>query len=711
MKTISGKSKGMKILFVYTEFLNNNGESRLYRGFSKLSLNLSTDKYFSYNDGMLTVKKLEKPIVSDFFGDRIYNITSLVGNNGDGKTTILQYITKLLQQIYDGEYYENDFVLLAIEWNSIKCILEYRGKSKHHLVNFPEGFKHMFFNDRSIKESLSTTKLIYLSNTLTNSDLEMVRPQSVKRNDLYVNLFHFRYDFLYNCSTASLMIENCQNDSSEYFNSVSEYLKCFFLYEQYKQVKYVFDKRQYDILKELRGKGYPVPVPNELMIELQCADYYEIFGEQFYPFIEEHIYDKVHLNERLLYELCSSCVESFYKTVRIFTRVDFKIHLKNLLGKAVVNKKRPQPWLFFEILNQIIYEFRYYKIHEADLELVKGLYKNCIDFIKFVYDERKHIEQYFRIDTFNEKTEKNNKRKLTFSINTTGIAAEWFIVFLQKYRYTCEPYYYLNFHWGLSSGEQNLLRMFSSLYYIFDTDFTNPKRGDYKIYNRYNNERIPCDSIMLFLDEADLTYHPEWQRRFISILAAFLPKIYPKSSCNNIQIILTTHSPLMLGDFPAQSVIYLSKDANNQVTIDDKGSHQTFGENLYTLLQNSFSVQNGAVGELVQIKIQEILKTLEILDQKLLTWSAENEKSFTEIYDYKCQLQDYKRSTVAFLADGIIKAKLEIEIDRRLYQLESRMRPQYNDRMSTFDEWSDEQLQLQLEVISNELKHRKEGEE
>lgn len=703
-------SNGLKLLFVYTEFLNSNGDSRSYRGFKELSLNFSTDMHFSYQDGVLEVKKLEKPIVPNFFGNRIYNITSLVGDNGSGKTTILHYIMQLLRKLYEGDYCENDFLLLAIEWSSQKYILEYNGKSQHSFGKIPEGFKYITINNLEIKKLLSTTKLIYLSNTLTNSDLELVRTQPVKKNNGYANHYHFRYDFLYNCSTASLMVENYQNDSSRQFKSPSEYIKCFFLYEQYKQVKFVFDKRQYDILKELKEEDYPVPVPNELMIELQCVDYYEIFGNQFSSFIKESIIS-LEKHERLSLELCSSCVEGFYKTVQMYTGEQLQIYLQNLLKKEVGFErtyyiKDDLKFVFFKILDLIYENSDFYFNSENNRGFIKKLYKYCVDFISFVYEEKKYIAQYFEIESVCEKIKESEKAKILFSIKATGKSAEWFVNFLQKYRYTCEPYYYLNFHWGLSSGEQNLLRMFSSLYYIFDADFTNPNRGEYTIYNNYKGEKVTCDSIMLFLDEADLTYHPEWQRRFISILSAFLPQIYPNTSCSNIQIILTTHSPLMLGDLPAQSVIYLYKNSDGEFSIDDNGDRQTFGENLYTLLQNSFSVQNGAIGELVRIKINEILHTLKILREDILNWSKE-QPSYSIIKDYISKLKAYKKGTIAFLADGIIKAKLTDEIDCNLQQL-NKILFQYNREFSSFSELSNIELQYQFNAISEELQRRKE---
>lgn len=165
----------------------------------------------------------------------------------------------------------------------------------------------------------------------------------------------------------------------------------------------------------------------------------------------------------------------------------------------------------------------------------------------------------------------------------------------------------------------------------------------------------------------------------------------------------------MLGDSPAQSVIYLYKDAKGRMKVDDSGSHQTFGENLYMLLRNSFHVQDGAIGELVHIKIREILHTLDKLKHNLLTWSGQKEVPFEEIRRCQSQLQGYKEGVVAFLADGIIKAKLETEIDRRLQQLEAYAPVSRSEQGFPFAQWNDTQLENHLKALTEELERRKEG--
>lgn len=706
----------MRLLFVYTEFLHQDGTERFHRGFSHLSLNFSIDRRFSYQDGILAVTPLSRPIPLNFFGERIYNVTTLVGDNGAGKTTILHYLIKLLQQFYRGQYRGRDRGLLVVEVQTKIYVLEYHGEHQLRLEKIPDGYECVPFHASRVY--LSTTKLIYLANTLTYSDLELVRQQPLKANDQYVNLSHFRHEFLYNCSTASLIVENCQNDSQRPLGSSIEYLNSFFNYEQYKQVKYVFDKHQYNILKELRKEGHPVPVPKKLIVELQCEDYSSIFKEYF-DFSRRGFLSIETLDEQydwLIYELCSSCVESFLKTAMLYTKETYYNLYKNIINEKPSwrefsdSNHNARRRIFLDTLMQIYHVYQNNSedhLNEENEFLIQRVHESCIDFINFILKKREQMQRYFEMQVIRGGVRRKEKQTITFSVRTTGEAAIWFITFLQKYRYTCEPYYYLKFHWGLSSGEQNLLRLFSSLYYIFDADYTNPERGDYRIYNVEQDNRRSCDSLLLWLDEADLTYHPEWQRRFLSILTAFLPKIYPRTCCQDMQILLTTHSPLMLGDSPAHSVIYLSKDAEGNVTVDDSGLHQTFGENLYMLLQNSFAVKDGAIGALVQNKIQEILKTLEELDQEFYIWTDKKEVSMSKIQDYQDKLQKYKDGIVAHLADGIIKNKLETEIDQCLQRLEKYAPTPEDESNPRLDELSYTELERQIKDLTEELERRR----
>ena len=81
------------------------------------------------------------------------------------------------------------------------------------------------------------------------------------------------------------------------------------------------------------------------------------------------------------------------------------------------------------------------------------------------------------------------------------------------------------FEWdGLSSGEYAMLNLYGRLYSV---------------------PLSISQNIILLLDEVDLGLHPEWQRKWIS---SVLPIISDMFKEKHIQVIMTTHSPIMLSD-------------------------------------------------------------------------------------------------------------------------------------------------------------------
>lgn len=60
-----------------------------------------------------------------------------------------------------------------------------------------------------------------------------------------------------------------------------------------------------------------------------------------------------------------------------------------------------------------------------------------------------------------------------------------------------------------------------------------------------------CSGIVL-IDEIELHLHPEWQRKIIHALRSTFP---------NIQFIITTHSPQVLGEVKEMDVFKLVKEA------------------------------------------------------------------------------------------------------------------------------------------------------
>lgn len=147
----------------------------------------------------------------------------------------------------------------------------------------------------------------------------------------------------------------------------------------------------------------------------------------------------------------------------------------------------------------------------------------------------------------------------------------------------------------LSSGEFDMLKFFSRIY---DAVFEFPRRFD----NIYSPQ-------LILIDEAENSYHPEWQRKFVNLLLKFMHAVYYRRKGNkDFQIVLTTHSPILLSDIPNACVNYLEKRITVQVV---KNQPETFGTNVFELYKHAFFMKEGLIGEFAQNKILAIQHAIE----------------------------------------------------------------------------------------------------
>jgi hypothetical protein len=64
-------------------------------------------------------------------------------------------------------------------------------------------------------------------------------------------------------------------------------------------------------------------------------------------------------------------------------------------------------------------------------------------------------------------------------------------------------------------------------------------------------------TINLFLDEVEVSYHPNWQKEFIKNIIKALENIDLKDK--RINLIFSTHSPFIVSDIPKENVVFLEK--------------------------------------------------------------------------------------------------------------------------------------------------------
>lgn len=159
-----------------------------------------------------------------------------------------------------------------------------------------------------------------------------------------------------------------------------------------------------------------------------------------------------------------------------------------------------------------------------------------------------------------------------------------------------------------SSGERQLLYSFSTYIYHIRNLLSIPK------------ERVAYRHINLILDEAEICFHPEYQRLFLSRLLYMIKSLSLNRHCA-FNIIIATHSPFILSDMPRENILYLDKGKvqNREQFI------KPLAANISDILYQSFFLRNGFIGEWARTKINKIMKKKE-------PWSqlSSEEKNFID---------------------------------------------------------------------------------
>ena len=157
------------------------------------------------------------------------------------------------------------------------------------------------------------------------------------------------------------------------------------------------------------------------------------------------------------------------------------------------------------------------------------------------------------------------------------------------------------------------------------------------------------ETALIFIDEGELYYHPEWQRRYLSTLLDVLKKCQIDSM---LQIVITTNSPFVISDVLKEDVQYLS---------DQKGKFEnTLGQNIHSLLKNNFFMDY-TIGEYSRNLIDSIIRWLN-------TNSKEQEEGFTCYFDDIRDEYQAVRLLIQQIGEPIYREKLEMMLEEKMEQ-------------------------------------------
>ncbi|MFX4278380.1 hypothetical protein ACOL3G_10940 [Aliarcobacter butzleri] len=531
------------------------------------------DRGYLNNNCTLLIKKSKENI--GIFPNNI-NITAIVGENGTGKSGLLE----ILSNKYSLVDYKSLFFLF---FDSEKNLLQLCGARKDckgcielsELKQEENEFKISIIDDMPL---FNNTKTIYFSNLLNEYNLE---------TSLFFHNKHFTP--ISDISTTNLL-NNIKPIEVNYkainYNSSTGFDKIHHSYR--------IQQIQMALIAIQNGLVLSFKLPKKLFIKNIDI---------------KNLFKKI---------LENSNFEQLNKVIEIISDANsedtiFKNYVKmNLIISLLLENKNSNNPIREEISTIVLNLKKGYGLDElyekVKQELINKTYKFSSDNTEF---NATYIDDFFvNSDKLLEQIEKfpsisNNAYEVELDINNTDFS------FLETYeKLIQQSEYFWDINWRrLSSGEEAFLYQFSRFYFL---------KGNYKD-NPYMNLKVDngdeAKNLIWLIDEGELTLHPQWQKQYINYLIQF----FSKNFTQNIYIILTSHSPFILSDLPKDNVIFLEKYKKDENINQEEGNCKnatkdielkTFGANIHTLLSDGFFMSDGLMGEFAKSKITEILEYL-----------------------------------------------------------------------------------------------------
>lgn len=537
----------MELLYLYL----NLGS---VKGIVEINLNANYTFGYSRSEGKVIGKK-GNTIPECFYGKNIANISALVGNNGAGKSGLIESIIALWSSP-KREYKE--VILIFNERNIIKGYFQNISSSMSGCIK-SGGTTYPIHMDRFDGKIYEKIHLIYYANMFEVRNYRLNRGSSIS-----------------DISTMGLLSKE-KEDNSVYdktYSLTQDTNLAFFYSEFEKQIKFV----------SLFGTSnrLPIKIPTCVNAEFVNKDWeieritkkdgFNDIGILLQKLSNSNV---INLDKQYMFEQrILRCV--FFALIRDFAydpsinsnnKKEILDIIKKAFGKKISKKVTVDSF-------QMCLEHLSEKLKERKF-IQSALLVNYIEFIIWFKENRKKIG-----DVYNE-----NQFTIPFEASDKYIGLK---AFYENYCKIAKVENLINFQWRLSTGENTLLGIYSRFYDVA--------------------AKVKEKNILILLDEIDSTLHPAWQQLLIDDMVQILPQIF---NGKDIQIILATHSPIILSDIPKGNVVFMKRDAADNLVIDVSKIHEeTFNANIASLFYDSFFMDKGSTGKFSVRKVNELIDAL-----------------------------------------------------------------------------------------------------
>lgn len=232
----------------------------------------------------------------------------------------------------------------------------------------------------------------------------------------------------------------------------------------------------------------------------------------------------------------------------------------------------------------------------------------CYQFAMLRYMDSAQICKYldidkdynFRVFGNKNKEESKNKEEAVAELRTSDLNDDEKRSEIQK-RVINNPKAYIG---ALSAGQYAKFSFMARLFWYLEG--CRKEKKYYKEYLKLENAIYKKEilnegeAVVIFIDEGELYYHPEWQRKYLSMIFDMIQNVHYDVK---IQLIITTNSPFMISDVLQDDVQYLMEDEKK------KNSQKTLGQNIHTLLKENFFM-DFTIGEYSHKLINEVVELL-----------------------------------------------------------------------------------------------------
>ena len=585
----------MELIFFYI----NQSTSKFIE---KTGFNFSANYkfYVEYINGKYVLKqKASKNLVpTDFFDSQkcVENITAIVGENGAGKTTLLNRLSDYCGSVKDKKHDPIYDKFFAEKYEEDKILVIYREESElvcyHNLDNFTNEteVKEVYLQQGSqeLEEIVRDNKAfkniskICISNSMYSIEDGVSTHGSISKISLNVNSLKTLKSIFYrkkcrretSCAGGYYEIQDIVCDAKR-VNEFQQILDMLFLqYVNENNIESMFAKNIVGTLEikfqtvikllEDRYKGFTEEKRNDLPL---IKYFKEMVNKRLSGFdfdlMKTDIFVVIYIN--LLYELF---------VYRRKTECD---------GEQAINNKEELVNYITNTINELLRESDSYAgIFQENLQEIQEyervlancrIYPCSLPLSDLAYVSYKEVEHGSK--AYNQFLELIKKS-----------------VYERKYSYVLK---YIDIGGlRLASGERALLNFFSWIHMV-------------PYFNYISNDVVESlhENVLLLIDEIDLYCHPLWQQKLLNYL---IEEIKAEYSDKKVQIIFTTHSPIVLSDMPRSNVIFLKRE-KDKCHIDKEDNHEeTFGANIYKLFDDAFFLgEMGQIGEFAKGKIQAII--------------------------------------------------------------------------------------------------------